>query len=117
MVAAGVTVFEALKAYEELKGDGVSIRVIDLYSVKPIDAAALKEAAKETKAVLAVEDHYAEGGLGDAVRTALAILPAPVYSLAVRKKPKSGRPEELLDFEEISGKAIVKQVKKILQPA
>jgi len=117
VVAAGVTVFEALKAYEELKGDGISIRVIDLYSVKPIDAARLKEAAKETKAVLVVEDHYAEGGLGDAVRTALSVLPAPVYSLAVRKKPKSGRPEELLDFEEISGEAIVKQVKKILQPA
>ncbi len=117
VVAAGVTVFEALKAYEELKGDGILIRVIDLYSVKPIDAASLKEAAKETKAVLVVEDHYAEGGLGDAVRTALSILPAPVYSLAVRKKPKSGQPEQLLDFEEISGKAIVKQVKKILQTA
>jgi transketolase len=116
VVAAGVTVFEALKAYEDLKKDGVSIRVIDLYSVKPIDTATLREAAMETKAVLVAEDHYAEGGLGDAVRTALAVLAAPVYSLAVRKKPKSGQPEELLDFEEISGKAIVKQVKKILQP-
>ena len=117
VVAAGVTLFEALKAYEELKRDGIPIRVIDLYSVKPVDAASLEEAAKETKAVLVVEDHYAEGGLGDAVRTALSALPAPVYSLAVRKKPKSGQPEQLLDFEEISGKAIVKQVKRILQPA
>ncbi len=117
VVAAGITVFEALKAYEDLKRDGIVIRVIDLYSVKPIDAACLREAAKETKAVLAVEDHYAEGGLGAAVRAALSFLPAPVYSLAVRKKPKSGTPEELLDFAEISGKAIVKQVKQILQTA
>ena len=68
------------------------IRVIDLYSIKPVDDQTLKEAAAATRAVVTVEDHYPEGGMGDAVRTALAATPTPVYSLAVSKKPKSGKP-------------------------
>jgi len=113
VVAAGVTVHEALKAYEELKGVGISIRLIDLYSIKPIDRATLGKAARDTGAILTVEDHYAEGGLGEAVQSALAEAAVPIYSLAVRKKPKSGKPRELLDFEEISCKAIVARVKSL----
>ena len=66
VVAAGITVFEARKAYTQLKSEGINIRVIDAYSVKPIDAATLTDAAKATKGVvITVEDHYAAGGIGD----------------------------------------------------
>ena len=117
VIGAGVTVFEALGAYDDLKKEKISIRVMDLYSVKPIDEAALQQAARETRAILVAEDHFPEGGLGEAVRSALAEVPTPVYSLAVRKKPKSGKPEELLNFEEISRKSIAKKVKEILKGA
>ena len=117
VIGAGITVFEALGAYDDLQKDQISIRVVDLYSVKPIDEATLQEAARETRAILVAEDHFAEGGLGEAVGSALAAVPIPVYSLAVRKKPQSGKPEELLEFEEISRKAIVKKVKEILEIA
>ncbi len=113
IVAAGITVHEALKAYEELKASGIMVRVIDLYSVKPVDASTLRQAASETGAIITVEDHFAEGGIGDAVKSAIAEHPAPVYSLAVRKMPKSGKPEELMEFEELSKNAIVKKVKEI----
>jgi transketolase len=115
VVAAGVTVFEALGAWEELQKEGIFIRVIDLYSVKPVDVRTLQEAARTTRAVITVEDHYAEGGLGEAVKSALATAAIPLHSLAVRKKPKSGRPEELLDFEEISKNSIVRKVKELVQ--
>jgi transketolase len=106
VVAAGVTLHEALKAYEALKKEGIPIRVIDLYSVKPVDEKSLVEAAKDTRFLVTVEDHYPAGGLGEAVKNVLSGLPTPVYSLAVTKKPKSGKPSELLDYEEISSKAI-----------
>ncbi|MDR3553468.1 MAG: transketolase [Syntrophobacteraceae bacterium] len=112
--AAGITLHEALRACEELKKEGIAIRVIDLYSVKPLDETALLDAARATGVVITVEDHYPEGGLGEAVSAALGASGVPVYSLAVRKKPKSGQPRELLDFEEISQKAIVAKVKEIL---
>jgi transketolase len=115
VAAAGVTVFEALKAYEELQKLGVAIRVVDLYSVKPLDRAALKAAVQETRAVITVEDHYAQGGLGEAVAAALARTETPVYILAVRQKPKSGLPAELLDYEEISARAIVQKVREVLR--
>lgn len=114
VVAAGITVHEALAAYEELKKEDIFIRVIDLYSIKPVDVKALDDAASATRSIITVEDHYAEGGLGEAVRSALADTAVPVYSLAVRKMPKSGKPDELLDYEEISRKAIVKKAKEIL---
>ena len=114
VVGAGVTLFEVLKAYEELLKNGIAIRVIDLYSVKPVDAATLRKAASETKAIITVEDHFAEGGIADAVREALSEHPVPVISLAVRKLPKSGKPEELLEFEEISAKAIIKKIREFL---
>ena len=114
VIGAGVTLHEALGAYEALKKEGVFIRVIDLYSIKPMDENTLREAARATKSIITVEDHYPEGGLGEAVKSVLTPSPVRVYSLAVRKKPKSGKPEELLDYEEISQKAIVKKVKEFI---
>ncbi|MGA2400998.1 MAG: transketolase [Syntrophobacteraceae bacterium] len=114
VVAAGVTLHEALKAYEELRKQGILIRVIDLYSIKPLDETTLREAASATGLIITVEDHYPEGGIGEAVRSALAAFCVPVHSLAVRSKPKSGKPEELLDYEEISENAIVRKVKSLL---
>ena len=115
VVTAGITLFEALAAYEELKKTGIFIRVIDLYSIKPPDCNALQEAASATKTIITVEDHYAEGGLGEAVKSALSAFPVPIHSLAVRKKPKSGKPEELLGYEEISKKAIVEKVEELIK--
>ncbi len=110
VVAAGITLHEALAAHEELRKNGIAIRVIDLYSVKPIDAATLRKAAAETKKLITVEDHFAEGGIGEAVRSALSEVPALVKILAVRKIPKSAKPEELLDYEDISKRAIIEAV-------
>jgi transketolase len=112
VIAAGVTLHETLAAYEELLKDDVRIRVIDLYSVQPLDEEALFEAARSTGLLITVEDHYGPGGLGEAVRSALALTPVPVHSLAVKKIPKSGTPEELLEYEEISKNAIVRKVKE-----
>jgi transketolase len=114
VVAAGVTLHEALAAYEELKSRNILVRVIDLYSVKPVDRRALREAARATGRIVTVEDHFAEGGIGDAVRSALADAPVPVFSLAVRKKPESGKPAELLDYEQISRTAIVNKVQTVV---
>ncbi len=114
VVAAGVTLHEALKACDELKKEGIPIRVIDLYSVKPLDEAALRDAANSTGFIVTVEDHCLAGGIGEAVRSALTPLTVPIYSLAVRKEPRSGSPEELLDYEEISQKAIVSKVKEVV---
>jgi transketolase len=111
VIAAGATLHEALKAYAALKKEDILIRVIDLYSIKPIDAKTLQLAAKETPRLITVEDHYPEGGIGEAVRSGLGTVCVPLVSLAVRKKPKSGQPQQLLDFEEISAEAIIKAVK------
>ena len=113
VAAAGITLHEALAACEELKKQGILIRVIDLYSIKPIDKKTLARAAKETRSIFVVEDYYSEGGIGEAVRSALPRSNAPIISLAVRKMPRSGKPTELLDYEEISRGAIIKAVKKL----
>jgi transketolase len=115
VIGAGVTLFEALAAYDELKPAGINLRVIDLYSVKPVDTATLLKAAQATRGLIIVEDHYPAGGLGEAVMAALAPQPVRLYSLAVTKKPKTGKPTELLDFEDISRSAIVKLVKQLTQ--
>jgi transketolase len=114
VVAAGITLFEALSAYEELKKDGIFIRVVDLYSLKPVDSATLHECAKTTKAIITVEDHFSEGGLGDAVKSSFTSLPVPFYCLAVTKMPRSGKPQELLDYEGISKNAIIKKIKEMI---
>jgi transketolase len=113
VVAAGVTLHEALAAHAELAREGIMVRVIDLYSVKPVDEAALNEAAKVTGAIVTVEDHAAEGGLGEAVRSAL-VVPVPVITLAVRRVPMSGKPDELLAFEDIDKDAIVRAVRDMV---
>ena len=115
VVGAGVTLHEALAAYDELSRENILIRVIDLYSIKPLDEETLREAAQVTDVMLVVEDHYPEGGIAEAVRSALWEARVPVVSLAVRRKPKSGTPEELLNFEEISREAIVARVRKLIE--
>jgi transketolase len=118
LVGAGITVFESLKAAETLTNEGVSARVIDAYSVKPIDAATLQKAASDTGLLLVIEDHWEEGGLGDAVLAALAESGKPVSAgvlkLAVTKMPGSGKPTELRDFAGISAAKIVDKVKAAL---
>lgn len=114
IVAAGVTVHEALNAYQQLFDKGTLVRVIDMYSVKPLDLSTLREAADATYAVLTVEDHHPEGGIGEAISAALADHPTPVFCLAVRKRPGSGTTRELLDYEEISSKTIVDNIHNIL---
>jgi transketolase len=112
VVGAGITVFEALKAYDILKAEGISIRIVDAYSVQPIDAATLKEGARVVKGrVFTVEDHYSAGGLGDAVAEALAGEGVTVERLAVREIPRSGEPDELVDKFGISARHIVEAVK------
>jgi len=110
VIGAGVTLFEALKAHDELKAQGVHIRVIDLYSVQPIDAASLIEAGRQTGRLITVEDHYAAGGLGDAVARAVAPAGLTVTRLAVPEIPRSGKPDELLDKFGISARHIVNAV-------
>jgi transketolase len=110
VIGAGITVFEALKAHDELKGRGVNVRVIDLYSVQPIDATTLTTAARETGRLITVEDHYVCGGIGDAVARAVAPAGFTVTHLAVREIPRSGKPEELVDKYGISARHIVDAV-------
>ncbi len=109
VVAAGVTVHEALAAYEALKRRKILLRVIDAYSIKPLDAKTMTRAARETKGVIVVEDHWREGGLGEAVAASIGPL-APFYHLAVDKAPRSGSGEELLERHGISRHAIAKTV-------
>jgi transketolase len=114
VIGAGVTVFEALKAYDQLKASGTSIRVIDLYSVSPVDGEGLVAAARATGGrLITVEDHYAGGGIGDAVAAAVAEAGYAVTRLAVREIPRSGKPEELLERFGISASRIVEAVKKV----
>ena len=114
VIGAGVTVFEALKAHDELQLQGISIRVVDLYCLQPIDAAALVACAEATKGhLITVEDHYPGGGIGDAVASAVAARGFTVRRLAVLEIPRSGTPEQLLDHYGISAPHIVKAVKGV----
>jgi transketolase len=114
VVAAGVTLHEALKAAETLKSSGIGITVVDAYSVKPLAKDVLQAAAQKTNhTIITVEDHYAEGGLGDAVAGELSCAGVKVHKLAVRELPRSGKPEELLARYGIDADAIVKAVKAL----
>ena len=114
VIGAGVTVFEALAAYDQLRARGTAIRVIDLYSLSPIDRDGLVAAAKATGGCLiTVEDHYAVGGVGDAVAEAVADAGFTVHRLAIREIPRSGKPEELLDRFGISAAHIVDAVSAV----
>lgn len=115
IVAGGVTLFEALKAHEQLKSERLLTRVIDLFSVKPIDQQGLIEAAQASgQTIITVEDHYEHGGLGDAVASAVSAEPFRVFKLAIRDIPHSGKPEQLLEKFAISAPHIVKAVKQAL---
>ena len=111
--AAGVTLHEALKAYDILKKEDILLRVIDLYCIKPIDRNTILKAQRETKAIITVEDHFAQGGLGEAVKS-VASEKKPVFMLSVEKMPRSGEPFELLEYEGISSNSIIKKVKSII---
>ena len=115
IIAAGITLHEVLKAYSELQKQKINIRIIDLYSIKPIDVKTLRNAAKQTKNFIVVEDHVPEGGIGEAVKSAISGIDAKLIHLAVRKIPHSGKPEQLLDYEGISKKIIIATIKTIIK--
>ncbi|MGW2381119.1 transketolase [Streptomyces sp. NPDC001658] len=119
IVAAGVTVFEALAAADALERDGIRVRVIDLYSVKPVDRFTLRQAAEDTGCLMTVEDHHEEGGLGDAVLDAfLDGRPTPrLVRLAVRTMPGSASPEEQLHAAGIDAESIAAAGKLLVEEA
>ena len=117
IVAAGVTVRESLAAADSLAADGIAVRVIDAYSVKPIDAATLRRALEQTGVIVVVEDHRVEGGLGDAVLEALAAtgpLTGLVVKVGVRDMPGSGRPDEMRAWAGIDAASIMARVRDSL---
>lgn len=116
IVACGVVLIEAIKAADELLKQKINVRVIDAYSIKPIDEDSIKSAAFQTNnLIITVEDHYFEGGFGDAVLNVFAQDDqVKVYKLAVNKLPMSGKSHELLDYEGISSGGIINKVKEIL---
>jgi transketolase len=114
IVSAGVTLFEALKAADTLKAEGVNVTVIDAYSIKPLGKKEILAAAKKTgNTVITVEDHYSEGGLGDAVAGELSMEGIKVHKLAVNGIPHSGKAEELLAKFGIDAAGIVSKVKSL----
>ncbi len=114
VVSAGVTLHEALKAADTLKSEGVGITVIDAYSVKPLGKDVIKAAAQKTNnMVLTVEDHYAEGGLGDAVAGELSAEGIKVHKLAVTDLPRSGKASQLLAHYGIDAAGIMKKIKSL----
>jgi transketolase len=116
VVGTGITVHEALKAAEALAEDGIDVRVIDAYSIKPIDVETLQAAAEATGRVVTVEDHWVEGGLGDAVLAALAETDERprVVKLAVSEMPRSGKPAELMAAYGIDADAIVRAARELV---
>lgn len=119
LIGAGITLHEAIKAADALADEGIAARVIDLYSLKPIDAETVRAAARETGAIVTVEDHWPEGGIGDAVLDALAEeQPHPVvHKLAVREMPGSGKPFELLHAAGIDADCIADAARTIVRRA
>jgi transketolase len=115
VIAAGITVFESLKAWEELRKSGLSVRVIDAYSVQPLDQETIaKEVAETGGRAVVVEDHFQGGGLGDAVASALAGRSKLVH-LCIRDLPRSGKPAELMDLYGISAYHIIKAVMELVK--
>ncbi|XP_074134027.1 transketolase-like protein 1 [Sminthopsis crassicaudata] len=116
VIGAGVTLHEALAAAAELSKEGISIRVIDLFTIKPLDRATILSSARVTEGrIITVEDHYKEGGIGEAVCAAVSGMPdISVHQLAVSGVPRSGKPAELLDMFGISARYIVNAVKSIV---
>jgi len=115
VIAAGITLHEALKASNELKKEGIGLRVIDAYSVEPLDKATiLREVAETGGRAVVVEDHYAGGGLGEAVAGALAGK-AALKHLCVRELPRSGKPDELLERYGISASHIARAARELVR--
>ncbi len=111
IIAAGITLHESLKAYEELKKQNINVSVIDLYSIKPLDKNTIIDIAQKSEnKILTVEDHYIQGGLGEALASELSNTNIVIEKLAVTKIPRSGTPAELLNFEEINAKTIVQKI-------
>ena len=115
LVATGVTLHEALAAADLLAAGGIAARVIDCYSIKPLDGAALRRAAQETEAVITAEDHYPEGGLGEAVAAAVAGSGAQVRALAVTRVPHSGTGAELLAEQGLDAAGIAAAARRALE--
>ncbi len=113
LVAAGVTLHEALAAFELLAAEGIAARVIDLYSIKPVDVETLQKAARETAGIVTAEDHSVCGGIGEAVAAAVAGL-GRVEILGVREMPRSGRPAELLELHGLGARAQADAAKRLL---
>jgi len=115
LVGAGITLHECLKAHDQLKSEGVSVRVFDPFTIKPIDAEGIREHAQSCGGnVVVVEDHYPEGGVGEAVCSALSNeRGCRVKKLAVNGMPRSGPPMELLDMFGISAKHVVEAAKQM----
>ena len=115
VIGAGITLHEALKAYDALVKEDIFVSVIDLYSIKPLDAdTIIKMAQQSGKKVITVEDHYLEGGLGQAVVYALKDTDIDIHCLAVDKMARSATPDELLAYEGINAAHIAMQVKKLV---
>lgn len=114
VIAAGITVFEALEAAEELDKRGIRVRVIDAYSIKPLDEDTIRKAAAETGAVVTVEDHYPQGGLGEAVASVLAGEKLGFRKLAVAGIPRSGDPGKLMEKSGISASCIREAIEELV---
>jgi len=117
IAATGITVFEALKAADELKKEHINVRVVDCYSIQPVDANTLKKCLNEThhKLLITVEDHFIHGGFGDFATAALSGVPGQVIKLAVKKISCSGTKEELMKDAGIDASAITAKVKSVLK--
>ena len=114
LVGAGVTLHESLKACEILADRGIPVRVIDLYSIKPVDEKTLQLAARDTGLVVTVEDHYPEGGLGDAVLSAIANTPCSYHKIAVTGLPRSGPGRALMKIFGLTANSIADTVESLL---
>jgi transketolase len=116
IVACGITLAEADKAADVLAAEGIRARVIDCYSIKPIDEAALATAAEQTSGIITVEDHWPQGGLGEAVLSALATHSdrPPIHTVAVNAMPISGKPAELMHAAGIDAEAITTAARQLL---
>lgn len=112
IVATGIAVHEALLAADTLAKENIRVRVIDCYSLKPLDLPTLQRAVRETQRLIVVEDHYPEGGVAEAIRSALGKDAGRVTSLAVRKTPRSGRPNQVLTYEGIDAQALIHEVRR-----
>ncbi len=117
VAATGITVFEALKAADQLQNEGISIRVVDCYSIRPVDAVTLKKCLNETeqKILITVEDHFKHGGFGDFVASAVSNIPGQVIKMAVWRISESGTKNELLNDAGIDASNIIAKIKSVLK--